>query len=323
MNQTDDVYRKFRIERQALKDEQISQAKTQNQMTATKSNKFWVGWDNLQKYNFILFIVHIIIAFILFFYFNSILNPNEPPNFVDLNLYNMELIIHLNNTMTDPSLPNIFDYVAEKAATVSESSVCALIVSFFVITAAFHLLYALNPGNIYLNAVMNGNNFMRWIEYSITATIMIVIIALLSGVKDLRTYFIIVTSAIAMIYTGQMFETSKGGLRWVPIIIGFVLLIGIWFIIISYFNSALNSVNEFNKENGTSQTVPSWLYAVVYVLLFFYALFGLVPVTQTIFGGNYRRYEYFYLTLSLVSKATLGILVAVGFGQRLKATTNS
>lgn len=263
------------------------------------------------------------LAFIFFFYFQSLKDPNRPPDFVNLDLYNHELFIAVNNSMTDPNAPNVFDYVSVKAGTLTESTVTTLIVSFFAITAGFHLLYALNPGNVYLNAVKNGNNFMRWIEYSITATMMIVIIALISGVKDLRSYFILITSAIAMIYTGQMFETSSGPLRWIPIIVGFVLLIGIWVVIIGSFNSAIDSVNDFNKKTGSSENIPSWLYAVVYVLLFFYALFGLVPITQTIFGGNYRRYEYFYLTLSLVSKATLGILVGYGFGQRLQAEQNS
>ena len=113
-----------------------------------------------------------------------------------------------------------------------------------------------------------------------------------------------------MILTGQMFEVMEGNMRWVPIFVGFVLLIGIWYVIIKAFNDNVNRAKALGVE------IPSWLFLVVYVLFFFYSLFGFVPIAQLVFGGDYRRYEIFYLTLSLVSKMTLGLLVASGFSAR-------
>ncbi len=278
------------------------------------SGKFWKGWDGTQKYNVILFIIHLILVFVFIFYFKSLKNPNRPPDYVNLDLFDHKLSIKPNS---------MFEYLSVKIASLTESNVTTMIVIFFAITAGFHLLYALNPRGIYSNAIKNGNNFMRWIEYSITATIMIVIISLLSGVKDFRSYIILITSTIAMMYTGQMFETSSGASRWIPILVGFILLIGVWSVITSSFNSAIDSVKEFSEKTDSTRKIPSWLYAIVYVLLFFYALFGLVPVAQIAIGGKYKRYEYSYLTLSLIAKVTLGVLVAVGFGQRLKADQQS
>jgi ABC-type proline/glycine betaine transport system permease subunit len=117
--------------------------------------------------------------------------------------------------------------------------------------------------------------------------------------------------------TGQWFETSTGKSKWIPIIVGFLVLGGVFWTIFASFKKRLQEA----KDNGFK--VPSWLYAVVFVMFAFYASFGFVPVAQMIFKGNYRRYEYAYLTLSLVSKASLGILVAVGFGQRSKASNPS
>lgn len=272
------------------------------------ANRFWIDWDNLQRYNFVLFIVHIILTFVLFFYFRSINDPDRPPDFVNLDLYTHELKVAFEN-----DTPQFFDVVSRKAADLDESSVTSLVVAFFAFTAGFHLLYAFNPNNIYLSAVKRGNNYLRWIEYSISATIMIVVIALLSGVKEIKAYFILVTSAVGMIMTGQFFETTEGPQKWIPVTVGFILLIGIWSVIISSFNDRLNEARDAGVE------IPSWLFAVVYVLFFFYASFGFVPVAQGIFGGDYRMYEYAYLTLSLLSKATLGTLVGYGFGQRLQA----
>ena len=48
---------------------------------------------------------------------------------------------------------------------------------FFTITSGFHLFYGINVGDIYTDMIDNGSNLFRWIEYSITATIMMIIIA--------------------------------------------------------------------------------------------------------------------------------------------------
>lgn len=146
---------------------------------------------------------------------------------------------------------------------------------------------------------------------------MVVIIALLSGVKDYQNYILLVVSSIAIMSTGQWFETSTGKSKWIPIIVGFLVLSGVFGVILYSFRQRLKEA----KDAGFK--VPKWLYAVVWVLFAFYAAFGFVPIAQMLFKGNYLKYEYTYLTLSLLSKTSLGILVAVGFAQRSKAQNPS
>ena len=277
-----------------------------------KDNRFWYGWDGLQKYNFVLFIVHIILAVIFIIYFRRVLDPAKPVSSINLSLYDHVF----KSDMTNPTGP--LKVISEVAADVSESTIGNLIVSFFAITAAFHLFYALNPRGVYLNAVLRGNNYFRWIEYSITATIMLFIIAILSGVKDIKSYFALLASAVAMIATGQWFETTKGMARWLPILVGFILLMAAFLTIWTSFRDRLNDVNAAGIK------LPTWLWATIIVLFIFYASFGFVPIAQIIFPGlNYRNAEKVYLTLSLTSKATLGMLVAYGFGQRAQSSTSS
>lgn len=150
-----------------------------------------------------------------------------------------------------------------------------------------------------------------------SATIMIVIIALISGVKDIQNYLALIVGSVAIMSTGQWFETAKGNARWVPIIVGFIVLAGV-------FGTILWSFYQRLKEaKAAGFKVPGWLYSVVWVLFAFYASFGFVPVAQMVFGGNFRKYEYVYLTLSLAAKASLGGLVAYGFGQRTKGPNPS
>jgi hypothetical protein len=146
---------------------------------------------------------------------------------------------------------------------------------------------------------------------------MLAIIAILSGVKDVNNYVLLVTSGFGMIWTGQWFETSKKPSNYVPIIVGFILLAGAFQVILASFRARLN------EAKAAGFNLPTWLWMTVIVLFIFYASFGFVPIAQNVRGGNYRTYEKTYLTLSLASKATLGILVGYGFGQRSKAENAS
>lgn len=269
----------------------------------------WSSLDGLQKYNFVLFIVHLILMVVFIIYFKAINKGDSGPSKVNLSLYQHIFKFDQNSGLF---VPGNREEVAFKDWTISN-----LIISFFGVTASFHLFYFLNPGNVYLKAVERGNNYFRWIEYSISATIMMVIIAVLSGVKDVQNYFLLVTNAFAMIWTGQWYETSKGPDRWISIVVGFVLLLGAFEVIWNSFKLRLSEAREAGFN------LPGWLWATVIVLFIFYASFGFVPISQSIFGGNYRTYEKTYLTLSLASKATLGMLVAYGFGQRSKAQNPS
>lgn len=273
------------------------------------TNLTYKKWDPLRRYNFILFIIHILIIVALLIYFARINDPDKQANYVNLDLFNHAFKIN--------STASFFEVISKKVLTVTEDSVIALIITFFAVTAGFHLLYALNPCNVYLDAIRNGNNFMRWIEYGVSATIMIVIISLLSGVKDIKNYLLLVVSSVAIMSTGQWFETATGKSKWIPILVGFAVMAGVFATIFTSFKERLDEA----KTAGFRP--PAWLYGVVWVMFGFYASFGFVPVAQMVFGGNYRKYEYAYLTLSLVSKASLGLLVAVGFGQRTQADNPS
>ena len=106
----------------------------------------------------------------------------------------------------------------------------------------------------------NQNNYLRWVEYSITSTIMLYIIALISGVKDTKLYQVLWTMNIGMIAQGQLIETAvhKGESCWIPMITGFSLLVAEWSVILREYLERINQVNSFLKANptNTSSLVP-------------------------------------------------------------------
>ena len=265
-------------------------------------------WFSLRNYNLVLGILHLILAIVFYIYFRSLDKTNNVDG-INLSLYNH--VFKFNET------ENIFEAMNEEFADLGDNFVTTLIINFFAITAGFHFFYAFDYGGLYSKAVESGNNYFRWIEYSITATMMLVIIAILSGVKDVKNYVLLVTSGFAMIWTGQWFETSKGKMKWLPIIIGFVLLMGAFGVIWSSFSERLKEVKAAGFE------LPTWLWLTVIILFVFYASFGFAPIANKIWGGKYKKYETAYLTLSLFSKASLGSFIAYGFGQRRESENAS
>lgn len=216
-----------------------------------------------------------------------------------------------------------------------------LLVSFFFITGSFHLYYYLGNGNPddapsfrngYSRAIKNSNNFYRWIEYSITATMMLYIIALTSGVKDTNIYLLLFATNVTMISLGQQVEVAvrDGKSWWLPMITSFLLLISEFVVITRSFWQRLGQVNDFLKSSTNSsitggRTIPEWLKAMIIVLFLLFSCFGIV----SLYGAYYYKYaeyreefyesiEKYYIILSFVAKATLGVFIAYGTSQRQK-----
>lgn len=231
----------------------------------------------------------------------------------------------LNPSLYDIAI-NDSNVEANKAWNLNIKAIQGCILAYFFITAFFHLFYATNGfgSGIYSSMLNNGNNWVRWIEYAITATLMIFVISLISGMKDYT--FVILTLCIfpVLMLQGQTVERAltdadcTGATRisdiLVPTITGWVILLSVFALIIRAFNQRIAEV----KASGL--TVPKWLYFVVYPMLVWFASFGVVQVVQiykTSKGtAEYFNYERAYLWLSLFSKAFLGLFVAFGLTRR-------
>ena len=74
-----------------------------------------------------------------------------------------------------------------------------LIFSFMAITTLAHVGYCFNPVNI---------STWRWLEYSITSTIMVFVLSMMSGVMDVYALTCIVVCNFTMIATGWVLDLS-------------------------------------------------------------------------------------------------------------------
>jgi len=302
-----------------------------------------------ESYNKLLAILHASLAGGFALYFNNINNKYGVDSKESIDTTYRE---HVSNY--EISLPK---QEIETSWTSNEASyspnvktVEELIVLFFAITAGFHTYYASNVNGNYEKMIKNGNNWMRWVEYSITSTLMLYIVAILSGVKDEGVYSSIFSINVAMIYTGQLVEEYAGDEiefmgktvpKWiVPMTLGFVLLITEFRVIISGFNKNISGVNnavlKFEKykdsENAAEKEkykiylqfadklrLPSWLNYAVYGLFAFFFSFGFISLYGVATKQPYEKTEKMYLLLSLISKAFLGGFVGYGLGKRNEA----
>ncbi len=100
-----------------------------------------------------------------------------------------------------------------------------LVAVFLLLAAADHLLTASPVLNgVYNRLLRRERNDIRWIEYSISASLMIVLIAMITGVSDLGALIAIGGVNACMLFFGLLQErTSKPSdpeIDWMPFIYG-------------------------------------------------------------------------------------------------------
>lgn len=218
----------------------------------------------------------------------------------------------------DPNNPLSTKVVASTMATFSDWSLKTLVLVYFAFTVFFHIFYATNGfgTGIYVKMIQEGNNWVRWIEYAISSTIMTLLVLIVTGVKDFDAVVLAVVANIGMIMTGQIVEAAKEkSVKIVALVIGFLLLAVIFAIIFRNFFYNLSQAKKFDYK------VPFYVYAIVFQLFFFYLLFGIVAVLNYLHPGNYMKYEKYYIWLSFLSKLGLGVFIAFGL-TRPKAEKN-
>ena len=154
----------------------------------------------------------------------------------------------------------------------------------------------------YQEQISKGMNLFRWAEYSITSSLMLVVIATLCGVFDFSSLILIFALNACMIFFGWVMEIHNQNTKevnWTSYIFGCFAGLVPWIVLGLYF---------FNAINSNAESVPSFVYAIFWSLLFFFNIFAVNMVLQYKKVGKWKNYiygEYAYITLSLIAKALL------------------
>lgn len=190
--------------------------------------------------------------------------------------------------------------------TVGHLQLGPLVATFLILSGLFLLGSAFVWRKKYEEQITKGMNMFRWIEYSVTSSLMIVVIAMLCGVYDLSSLILLFSLNACMILFGWVMEllnqyTQKT--NWLPYIFGCFAGIVPWVVLGLYFFTAISS---------NADAVPSFVYWIFWSLLVMFNIFAINMVLQYKKIGKWQDYvygEFAYITLSLVAKALLAWLV--------------
>jgi len=183
-----------------------------------------------------------------------------------------------------------------------------LIAIFLFISAAFHFIIATIYNKKYNKDLSLGINRFRWIEYSLSASVMMVAIALLVGVYDAMSLVMIFALTSAMNIMGLVMEIHNQTTQktnWLSYWIGCVAGAIPWIVIAFYF--------WLGADNGSK--APDFVYWIFVSIFIFFNCFAINMVLQYKKIGPWKNYIYgerAYIILSLVAKSLLAWQVFAG-----------
>ncbi len=189
----------------------------------------------------------------------------------------------------------------------------AAVAAFLALSALFHVVVATQPFfRRYSAGLTLGRNYFRWVEYSLSSSLMIVLIAQLTGITDIAALLAVFGVNASMILFGALQEKyhQPGDGGWLPFIFGCIAGIVPWLAVAIY-------VVAPGSTSGV--TPPTFVYAIIVSLFVFFNVFALNQWLQYKRVGRFRDYlvgERAYITLSLVAKSLLAWQV---FGGTLAA----
>jgi hypothetical protein len=192
-----------------------------------------------------------------------------------------------NNRLDGARLDRMFDVSIAWAAAV-----------FLFLSALFHLIVATVGRRAYENELSKEQNRFRWVEYSISSTVMILTISIIFGIGDIAGLMGIAGANIAMILFGWLMEVAnKPGKEvwWTPFWFGCIVGIIPWIGLLIYLL-------------GPGDDMPKFVYGIFISIFIFFNLFAVNQYLQYKKAGKWSSYMYgerTYLILSLTAKSAL------------------
>lgn len=186
--------------------------------------------------------------------------------------------------------------------TIADWRLGPIVASFLLLSGLFLLGSAFVWRRKYEEQIQKGMNLFRWMEYSITSSLMIVVIAMLCGIYDLSSLILIFALNACMILFGWVMEVHNQTTKktdWTAYIFGCFAGAVPWVVMGLYF---------FNAIGSNAGAVPKFVYAIFWSLLVSFNVFAVNMILQYKKIGKWKDYlygEYAYITLSLVAKALL------------------
>lgn len=176
-----------------------------------------------------------------------------------------------------------------------------LIALFFFLSAVFHFIIATIYNKTYNANLTTGLNKLRWVEYSISASVMIVAISMLVGIYDFSSLLMVFGLTAIMNLLGLVMEVHNQTTKqtnWLSFNIGTLAGLIPWAVIAFYL--------WLGAANGSA--APTFVYWIFVSIFVFFSCFAVNMILQYKQIGKWRNYLYgerAYIILSLIAKTLL------------------
>jgi hypothetical protein len=207
-------------------------------------------------------------------------------------------------TYTTPEFNASTQTIIPVAVTFIDVRIGPLVALFLFMSAIAHFLIASILYQWYVKKLKKHMNPARWIEYSLSASLMIVIISMLVTIYDIGTIIALFTLTAVMNLMGLMMELHNQTTKetnWISYKIGCLSGFIPWVVIFIPLISA--------------ESVPDFVIAIFITIAIFFNLFAVNMYLQYKKIGRWRDYLYgekMYIVLSLVAKSALAWQVFAG-----------
>ena len=220
------------------------------------------------------------------------------------------VILLLSN---DFSLPVTATYLAGPPGSIFTDPVTLLnirtgyaVALFLGLSSLFHFIVASKPlFPRYMAGLKKNINVFRWVEYSISSSLMILLIAQITGISDYGALIGIVGVNASMILFGWLQEryAKPGDGDWMPFIFGCIAGVVPWLIVL---------ISVLSPNSPSSATPPAFVYGIIVSIFVLFNTFAYVQYKQYSAKGKWKHYlrgEKAYIVLSFVAKAMLALQI--------------
>tara|TARA_B110001452_G_C15176387_1_gene408742 strand:+ start:80 stop:1075 length:996 start_codon:yes stop_codon:yes gene_type:complete len=186
-----------------------------------------------------------------------------------------------------------------------------LVAIFFILSATFHLLNATVLRTFYLTNLEQCYSPTRWIEYTLSAPIMILLISYTLGIRNqevLLSQFVLVMVTMPFGYWVEVVSRPKSPDEWngslmyrlYPWFLGHIPQITAWYLIIATFYGGQDQVDR----------APWFVHLILWFEFVLFFSFGAASVlSQWNTPEFFYRGEILFQVLSLISKGLLGLIL--------------
>ena len=274
-------------------------------------------YKNLRLWNLIMGILHFVQGFLMLFLSSERL--------VDVNLW----LPKVTDLSREVNLQPEFWYSVNLGYVIS---------SFLFLSAIAHFVTILpSVYEWYLKSLVAKINMIRWYEYALSSSVMVYVIAMLSGVRDGMMLFLLVGINACMNLFGAAMEQHNSSLRklsilkqtkksnveeididldedtefkpaWANFVYGSFAGVLPWIVMGLYFVVSLDrlgDVEELPDQVREALDTVRWIFPTLFV---FFNLFAINMILQYKKIGPWKKYlfgEKAYIVLSLLAKSFL------------------